>query len=322
MNLRAQPLDWLAGMTEINELFPDRRQLGGSTLFQVQSILLRILRIVDYICTRNGLTYWLDGGTLLGAIRHRGFIPWDDDIDIVMPREDYEIFLQVAPTVLPDDLALQLAGEGNDYNCYAVPCKLRDKYSVITSTYPHSMADLMHGLFVDIIPIDKYRCRGFGKIFDRSIKWLFRNLSRVNDARHAKPNNHFHRAIYNALSLGRPFLTAETPIKYLRKYIYKRRIPRSKAIDYPAALGYGFDVHWTRIFRERDIYPLRRIRFEGYDFLAPNNPDSVLQIFYGTDYMTLPSEAERTPRHYISIVTDTRSEREQPTGRAGINRNQ
>lgn len=69
--------------------------------------MLQILCATDKICTEHHLTYWLEGGTLLGAVRHHGFIPWDDDMDISMPRKDYEQFLKIAPQLLPKDLFLQ-----------------------------------------------------------------------------------------------------------------------------------------------------------------------------------------------------------------------
>ena len=68
---------------------------------------LSILKEVDRICRKHKLSYWLDGGTLLGAMRHGGFIPWDDDIDIGMTLEDMQAFMKVAPSELPDTLFLQ-----------------------------------------------------------------------------------------------------------------------------------------------------------------------------------------------------------------------
>ena len=69
--------------------------------------MLRILKVVDHICRRHQIPYWLCSGTLLGAVRHGGFIPWDDDLDIAMLREDYERFLAVAGCELPPDMFLQ-----------------------------------------------------------------------------------------------------------------------------------------------------------------------------------------------------------------------
>ena len=87
--------------------FPDNRLTGDTSLRQIQLVMLRLLKIFDKICQEYNLTYWVDAGTLLGAIRHKGFIPWDDDLDVIMPYEDYLKFLKLPATVFPDDVFLQ-----------------------------------------------------------------------------------------------------------------------------------------------------------------------------------------------------------------------
>ena len=79
-----------------NEKFPDNRAEGTTTLKQAQRVMLRMLKIIDYICQQHDIQYWLEGGTLLGAIRDKGFISWDDDLDISMPRAAYIKFIEAA----------------------------------------------------------------------------------------------------------------------------------------------------------------------------------------------------------------------------------
>ena len=79
---------------ELEQLFPDKRETGETRLKQCQLVMLRMLKIVHFLCERHQIEYFLVGGSLLGAIRHKGFIPWDDDLDIGMTRANYEKFVK------------------------------------------------------------------------------------------------------------------------------------------------------------------------------------------------------------------------------------
>ncbi len=110
---------------------PDRRELGETQLEQVHLVLERLLRIFDTICKENEIDYWLDYGTLLGAIRHQGFIPWDYDIDIGILRPDYELFIEKGVKDLPFDIFFQ--NSDTDPNMkpvsWLVEARLRDRFS-------------------------------------------------------------------------------------------------------------------------------------------------------------------------------------------------
>jgi len=79
----------LDNKVDFDTLFPDNRREGENVLRQAQLVLLRMFKIIDYLCRKHDIPYWMCSGTLLGAVRHKGFIPWDDDLDISMMREDY-----------------------------------------------------------------------------------------------------------------------------------------------------------------------------------------------------------------------------------------
>lgn len=85
------------------------------TIAAAQKVMLEILQEIHKICVENNLTYWLEAGTLLGAVRHKGFIPWDDDSDVSMPRADYEKFLKIAQKKLPEDMFLQTQDTDKEY---------------------------------------------------------------------------------------------------------------------------------------------------------------------------------------------------------------
>lgn len=111
--------------------FPDEREKGETPQQQLQIVLLRLLKIFDIICEKYEIDYWLDYGTLLGAIRHQGFIPWDYDIDIGILRSDYNLFIEKGAKDLPFDIFFQ--NRETDPNIgqwsYIVEARLRDRFS-------------------------------------------------------------------------------------------------------------------------------------------------------------------------------------------------
>src|SRR3954447_23034161 len=94
----------LNSMLNFDEIFPDNREEGETPLRQCQLVMLRMLKIFDLLCRTHGIDYFLTGGSLIGAVRHNGFIPWDDDLDVGMTRENYEKFVSKAVPELPNDI--------------------------------------------------------------------------------------------------------------------------------------------------------------------------------------------------------------------------
>ena len=120
------------------------------SLEEYHALLFDMLKQVDAICKAEHLTYFLSGGTLLGAIRHKGFIPWDDDIDLMMPRPDYEIFLQKAEKRLPKRYTLAFPDRTENYSQPWI--RIMDKYVAVDDTGMQRTAT--GSLFVDIFPVD------------------------------------------------------------------------------------------------------------------------------------------------------------------------
>ncbi|MGL5958740.1 MAG: LicD family protein, partial [Phocaeicola sp.] len=140
---------------------------------------LSILEEVDKICKKHQLRYWLDGGTLLGAVRHGGFIPWDDDIDIGMPLEDMKRFIEIAPNELPASLFLQTAE--SDPGTPALITKIRDLNSLYVESHDTFSSDYQKGLFIDLFPFIDY------PTLPRSwVKKLLKALSKSYSILHTK----------------------------------------------------------------------------------------------------------------------------------------
>ena len=112
-------------VVDFSKLYPDNRQEGETVLRQAQLVMLRMLKIIDYICRKHDISYWMCSGTLLGAVRHKGFIPWDDDLDICMIREDYERFVEIAVNEFPEDMMLQTRETDPHYHNLPLPYLVR-----------------------------------------------------------------------------------------------------------------------------------------------------------------------------------------------------
>lgn len=149
--------------------FPvDERDQKVDTVTQVQSVLLRMLKILDAICEKHNIGYWLEYGTLLGAIRHEGFIPWDYEADIGMIRPDYESFLHVIQEELPEDMFFQNRYTDAEYKYHwIIEGKIRDRYS----KYDHDAEKCSWhtGIQIDIFvyDLDKVRPNSISNQFER-----------------------------------------------------------------------------------------------------------------------------------------------------------
>lgn len=237
----------------------------GSVLRRQQMRMLSILQVVDRICRTHGIPYWLSSGTLLGAVRHKGFIPWDDDVDIEMRRPDYLRLLEILPRELPPHLVLQTQATDPGYT--SVYAKIRDLNSRILETNGYDRGYKYQGIYIDIFPLENL-------IYP--VAWLGANM-----------HGHIYKILKNKT------LTEEVRMKRVRRFLNF-----NKYIGFPVLRFLSFFVHGkamrhalgTAFYAPRymdDIFPLKEIEFEGYSFGAPYNPDAYLKKMYG-DYMKLP----------------------------------
>ena len=271
----------------------------NNVLKKIQDIELSILLEFDKICKSNDLIYWLDGGTLLGAVRHQGFIPWDDDIDVLMPRRDYIKFLSLAHS-LPKDFYVEVASS-SEIPSFSVPCKIRHKFSKIVEAYPDSMDDQGKGVFIDVIPVDSFRSSKHGLRLDVTVKSLYRALTKIH-YHNSFSYFGFYFILNKVLNLLAPLGGSKIPAKLFYKTVSKHWINASLKRKESDFLGYGFDVYWTRIFKLHDVFPLQKIIFEGYEFNAPKNTSAILSMFYGKDYFKLPEVESRQPKHIRRVI--------------------
>jgi lipopolysaccharide cholinephosphotransferase len=247
---------------KLQEQFRAEFNPDGSMLRRQQMKMLDILLHVDKICKQHNISYWLSSGTLLGAVRHGGFIPWDDDVDIEMMREDYLRFEKIFEE--NDNYVLQTYK--NDL-CYMMPyAKVRDKFTVLTESY-NGEEYKYRGVFVDIFPMEHtHKCMSY--ISYAPIWFMRKYIVRLR-------NNLIGRVVIKVLkacSFG--FISV---LRALMKLVPGKRL----------CYAYG-----TWCFREdhsvEDLYPLSLTTFENYELPIPGNSDAYLRRLYG-EYMSIPA---------------------------------
>jgi lipopolysaccharide cholinephosphotransferase len=262
-----------------SEEIPDNRFDAQTDLQGCQLVMLRVLRIFDATCRELGLKYWLDSGTLLGALRHGGFIPWDDDLDVAMMLEDYQKFLAQAPALLPADLFLQHRGSDPDYD---LPfAKLMDRYSLLDPPDGAKSA-CMSGIFIDIQPMDTFTCR------QRKHRKLLYALK--GDYGSPDPTRSLPRRIKRAL-LG--LFRAGSRVLGLDKALF---LALAKGEGRWVAYDLSFQRWWPSFHEVDTVFPLGDIYFEGFEFPAPAKVDTYLRAQFG-DYRELPPPEQRRPVH-------------------------
>lgn len=260
----------------------------------LQDLVYSMLVEFDRICRKYDIKYTLEGGTLMGAVKFGGFVPWDDDIDIVMVREEYEKFLRIAPDELDAQFFLQSYNNVPEYPLnFAKLCY--NGTEICDYDYTH-IKTMNHGVFLDIFPIDnvipeklKKHCSHVGILTG----------ARKTKLRAIKPKG-IRKLVYGALALLPMSVLIKAVDKACKKYNCKDT-------------GYIYEIcNSNRKFKplSADMYSsLTELPFRDKKFLAVANYDEFLKSRFGENYMNeLPPEEERKPSHNqnIRFISDSK----------------
>lgn len=264
---------------------PYLKQYQTENLRRAQLKMLDILIAVDDICRRHDIPYWLDAGTLLGAVRHGGFIPWDDDIDIAMTTADLKRFLEVAPSELPPHLFMQMPG--NEPTKEPLP-KIRDLKSFFVEPGDDFSAPYEKGLYVDIFPYVTYP-----NVSAAFIRRVTKNIARSRSIL-SKPHHYSLHSTAEFFWFGSKLIFNK--VLWSLAHVFCPT-SRSQRTGYDAILNGCGNSHL-----KSTVWPLSTVEFEGRTFSAPGNIDVYLSDLFG-NYMQVPP-SEKRQIHSVFIMPE------------------
>lgn len=251
----------------------------------LQARLIYILEGIDKVCKEHNLTYFLWAGSMLGAVRHKGFIPWDDDMDIAMPRKDYEILLAHSSEWMPEPF--EVIGPHNRPDYPYTFAKVVDSSTTVIERpdFPHP-----EGIYVDIFPLDGMTSNvNEQKSYMKKYKfWRHMLFFRGRDPfKHGKgPRSWFPLLLHKIFSLDG---LQKKLYKLMTKYDFDSN---TFIIDH--------DVYFKGIIPKTFIEETMEVEFEGRIFMSIKNYDAYLSHSYG-DYMTPPPKDKQVQHNFYFI---------------------
>ena len=256
-------------------------ELTEVDLQRLKKVEIKTLEIFIDICKKLQLKYYALGGTCLGAVRHKGFIPWDDDIDIGMPREDYEVFISKAKELLPSKYFLQTAYTDPEWHMHF--CKIRNKNTLFLEESV-SHLKMNHGVYIDIFPLDYTNSK------KRSLR--FRMLKGIESRQFIKKTTFKQKIkllLFKVLTFS--FSAKSAFLKIEKKYRCSSK--KKYLANYSGAWG-DKEIVDSSFFDGFLLLP-----FENVQISCPSNSDGYLTSLYG-DYMKLPPVEKRMSHHFVA----------------------
>ena len=263
---------------------PREDKMKTIDLLSLKKIQIDILKHVSIFCEQNNIKYWITCGTLLGAVRHGGYIPWDDDIDIGMLREDYEKFCLIFNS---NSNRYKLLDYRLDENYFLPFGKVVDLETVL---YEPDENGLKLSVNIDIFVYD------YAPKNDKRIKILYRKCNHLRDYNLLRNYSFFS----HKLSLKKVLLYfAKAFISLFPKKYFASKMNKIASKSAKNAGGYLCNfLSYSKVkITYESIEHLRKIKFEDDLYFAPDNYDEWLRAFYGEDYMLPPPTDKQISHH-------------------------
>ena len=264
-------------------------------LVHLQKLEMEILRDFQRICDENNLTYFGFAGTGIGALRHKGYIPWDDDIDISLPRKDYEIFMHLVQEQMGDKYYVLNTDNDPNYPLATTRLVLRG-----TTFQEFSMKDVdcNWGIFLDLYALDNAADNWLAYQLQMWSAWFWGKLLILRSI--PRPYLYVHGITAKIVTAA--CVATHHAMKALgisKEFLYKKREKANRRYEnrQTKRIAYFCDpLPYTNTFSKEDIYPLRDLPFEDGTLPFPNHLEKLLTKMYG-DYMT-PPPVERRKTHF------------------------
>lgn len=264
------------------------------TLREIQLIELEISKEIKHICEENNIQYFLIGGTLLGAIRHKGFIPWDDDMDIGMTYRDYIRFINVAKEQLDSKFLLQ---DWNDGSSYSYPfAKVKMKGTKVIEKANRDL-HINKGVWVDVfpyMPVQKQNAESSWFLFRLQMlgkMCLLKNGYDLNVL-----TNRVYSKLLNTILQFAPMSCRQARIKFMNMLIESNQVSSDYYIECDGMFKGNF------VFPQKYFEKLIPVQFEDTEFMAPYMYHEYLTDAYG-DYMTPPAAKDQAKGHSLLEAT-------------------
>lgn len=271
--------------------------MNNNELENLHQCHLELIDEFDKVCKQLGLSYFLDSGTALGAVRHGGFIPWDDDVDVGMLREDYEKFMRQGQALMSDKFFIQNRETEPNYGKFGGKLRMNNTFFPERS----SVSFQNQGIFIDIYPFDFVNDNRRKALRSLKVSRLFIRFIRFRDA----------RGIYKNVFKKMASLSIQIiPKKWLDdKYEQYCKKLNGKGMHFLTCYSYRMAKTMDLIFPVDALTPTKCISFEDREYQIMNDPNAYLTEMYG-DYMQLPPEERRVYHVRGDIIFDLTKEKD------------